>query len=62
MGQRLSPIRGGIGVRIASSGMIGASSVNVKATPKGTIKNPVYTPPRIPGSITVKKGAHKPRG
>jgi hypothetical protein len=62
MGQRFSPIRGGIGVRIASSGMIGAAKVNVKATPKGTIKNPVYMPPRIPGSITVGRGANKPRG
>jgi hypothetical protein len=62
MGQRLSPIRGGIGVRIAASGMVGPVSVNVKATPKGTIKNPVYTPPRIPGSITVGRGANKPRG
>jgi hypothetical protein len=58
---RVSPIRGGIGVRIATGGMIGPPAVNVKSTPRGTIKNPTYTAPRIPGSITVPKGANRPR-
>jgi hypothetical protein len=59
--ERVSPVRGGMGAAMLGSGVGGRVDQGAAKT-KGTVAHPVKAPPpRIPSSISLRRGVRKPQ-